>query len=359
MKYRSAKIPLTQLLLSSLFLIASFLILLSGKKKQFTTFYQYQIAAAEQMKQCIDTLRTLPFDPEAIKLDPNRTNLIGIEYSEITTTLGDLAAKRTSTNPDFAALLVTWFEKLNLRENDVVAIGCSGSFPALTIAAICAAEVLRLNPVIIISVGASSYGANCPQWTYPDIENVLFQKGVIHFQSVAASVGGEGDIGEGLSEPGKKLIQEAIRRNNLQLINISDIHGNIHQRMKIYHKFGEPKVFVNIGGAQINVGDYDFISKLKPGLNQVKRPSRSEPISMIELFLSKGIPVIHLLNIKRIALLNGLPVDPVPLPEIGKSDLYFDGSISCLNLLLTLIFGMAAIAILFFLKIDIVFTVSN
>lgn len=38
-------------------------------------------------------------------LDPNRTGLIGPDWSEITTTIGDLPAKRTVTNPDLAAAI--------------------------------------------------------------------------------------------------------------------------------------------------------------------------------------------------------------------------------------------------------------
>jgi hypothetical protein len=32
-------------------------------------------------------------------------------------------------------------------------------------------------------------------------------------------------------------------------------------------------------------------------------------------YVERGTPVIHLLNIKRLAIRNALPVDPIPLPE--------------------------------------------
>ena len=41
-----------------------------------------------------------------VAADPNRTGMIGLEFTAITTTLGDLPSKRTTTNPDFAAALV-------------------------------------------------------------------------------------------------------------------------------------------------------------------------------------------------------------------------------------------------------------
>ena len=36
-------------------------------------------------------------------------------------------------------------------------------------------------------------------------------------------------------------------------------------------------------------------------------------------FAARNVPVLHLLNIKRLALDWGLPFDPVPLPTIGES----------------------------------------
>jgi len=35
-----------------------------------------------------------------------------------------------------------------------------------------------------------------------------------------------------------------------------------------------------------------------------------------------GIPIIHLLNVRGLAVKNGLPIDPVPFPEIGEGGVY-------------------------------------
>ncbi|OQX85874.1 hypothetical protein B6D60_07145, partial [candidate division KSB1 bacterium 4484_87] len=114
-------------------IFALFILIFSAKQKP-TPFFDQQIRAAELMTKCIDALRQAEFDSAALIFDPNRTNLVGREYSPITTTLGDLIAKRTATNPDFAALLVRWFHELNLSPGDVIAVGSSGSFPSLTLA---------------------------------------------------------------------------------------------------------------------------------------------------------------------------------------------------------------------------------
>ena len=45
---------------------------------------------------------------------------------------------------------------------------------------------------------------------------------------------------------------------------------------------------------------------------------------LVQLFLKDGIPVIHLLNVKNLAAEYGLPIDPVPLPEPGNGEVYFE-----------------------------------
>ncbi len=43
-------------------------------------------------------------------LDPNHTGLIGLEYSGMVTTLGDVEAKRSTTNPNVAGAIVQMLE---------------------------------------------------------------------------------------------------------------------------------------------------------------------------------------------------------------------------------------------------------
>ena len=124
------------------------------------------------------------------RLDTNDTGLIGVEYTDITTTLGSLAAKRTSTNPAFAAVVVDMLDRAGVRRGDAVAVSFSGSFPALNIAVLSAARALDLRPVIISSVGSSTYGANQPEMTWLDMERVLAEAGLFPYRSIAASLGG-------------------------------------------------------------------------------------------------------------------------------------------------------------------------
>ena len=65
--------------------------------------------AAGRMRKAIDVIagyhETAGIEIDET-IDPNRTGLIGPEYTDLFTSLGQLEAKRTTTNPDLAALMV-------------------------------------------------------------------------------------------------------------------------------------------------------------------------------------------------------------------------------------------------------------
>ena len=71
--------------------------------------------------------------------------MIGQRWSGMTTTLGVLEAKRTSTHPDFAAAIVSLLKQCGAKPGDRVAINLSGSFPALGLSALSAAQVLEFR----------------------------------------------------------------------------------------------------------------------------------------------------------------------------------------------------------------------
>ena len=113
--------------------------------------------------------------------DVSCTGLIGLSMSEITTDSGNLYSKRSSVNPNMAAIFVAWLSELNLKKGDVIALQETGSYPALDIAMLSAIKILELKPLIIFSVGASQFGANRPNFTWLDIYRNLVEKGLFHY----------------------------------------------------------------------------------------------------------------------------------------------------------------------------------
>ena len=251
--------------------------------------------------------------------DPNYTGLIGMEFNEMTTTIGILPAKRTSTNPDFAALLVRFIRELGLGTGDRIVLALSGSFPALNLAAIIACEELGLEMLIISSVGASSFGANRADMTWLDMESLLQKHGIIFHSTDIASLGAENDLGDSYFEGGKALAQAAIERNGLTPLIMETAEGQRRTKLEAIKRF-HPKALINVGGNQLNVGSKGHL--LTPGIIRTTSVDHKD-LGMIGYALDNNISVIHLLKIRDLALQFGLPIDPIPLPLPGSSPVYY------------------------------------
>ncbi len=258
--------------------------------------------------------------------DPNETGIIGQEYTMITTDRGYIDAKLSTTNPNFAAAIVDMLKEAGLKKNDNVAIACTGSFPALNIAMLAAAEVLELKPIIITSIGASNFGANDPYFTWLDMEQYLYSKGVFKNRSIAASIGGGSDRGRGLSPEGRNLIINTIKRNKVEFINEYYLDNSIERRMKIYSeksKGDEIKAYINIGGGIASLGSSINGKIIASGLTKILDLQNFPVRGVIVKMAQKNIPIIHLLNISNILDKYKLPSAPVPLPEPGEGEIFF------------------------------------
>jgi poly-gamma-glutamate system protein len=268
--------------------------------------------------------RGLPIDRA---IDPNGTGIIGEEFTPLTTSLGEVEAKRTSANPAFAAVIVEYFHRAGLERGDVVAIGASGSFPALLLATLCAARVLDLQPVVIYSIGASMYGANLPGFTFVDMLEQLRGDGLLPYRLAAVSPGGDGDAGGGVlfDEEGAALWAET-RRSKLPIVRGASLADRISERLRIYDAASGARpirCFVNIGGSSASFGDTEASLSLPNGLFlRVPVMPTSPTRGLVFEFAVRGIPVVHLLNVKGLARDNRLPFDPIPLPPVGKGDVF-------------------------------------
>ncbi len=156
------------------------------------------VEAATAMDRALETVavhcRELGI-PIEVGLDPNGTCLIGPEHTELFTSLGQLEAKRTTTTPDMAGLLAHLLDEAGVGEGDRVAVGASGSFPALLVATLTAVEALGAEPVTILSLGASSFGATRPGFHLLDLYELLEAGGFVSVPPAAVSLGGSEDVG--------------------------------------------------------------------------------------------------------------------------------------------------------------------
>ena len=202
-----------------------------------------KFAAAQLASEAMATIReerlrrNHTFNPD---YDPAQSGMIGEYLTPITSVSGHLESKQTSVNPNFAAAVVDMLQEAGVKKGDVVAVGCSGSFPTLNLCACCAMETLKARPIIIASAAASQFGANRPDLLWIDMERLLYEKGLISFHSVAASFGGYEDLAMGTTDEGRRLLREGIKRNHLPLLQEETFGESIDSRMKIYKSIARP-----------------------------------------------------------------------------------------------------------------------
>jgi poly-gamma-glutamate system protein len=300
-------------------------------------WYDEMKDAALLMKECSQIIREKREElgyPVTRLYDLNATGFIGEELTSITTTMGNLEAKRSAASPGFAALMVRLYREAGLTNGDTIALSASGSFPGAFVASLCAARVMNLRVIAALSLGASNWGANIPGFTILDMYRLLGDR--LPVEAVVVSLGGSEDTGNDfgldLIEGGREQMIRKMYDSGLPFILEMDFSTAVEARMDFYEAHAGPggiAAFVNIGGADVNIGLGVWSLELQPGIN---RAGENAKLSIerslaeggcISAFLTRGMPVIHLLNIKALAAAYGMAFDPFPLPEIGSGDMYF------------------------------------
>lgn len=291
-------------------------------------WYNEKLSAAQKAAQAARFLKDLRLEKGIVDdpvNDPNQTVLIGQEFTPITTDRGYIEAKLATTNPNFAAVVVELLKEAGVREGDYVAVGMTGSFPGMNISVLSALEVLKAKGLIITSVGASNWGANDPQFTWLDMERALLDAGIIRTRSIAASMGGGNDIGRGLSPEGRELIVQAIKRNGVEFIHEDQLQRGIDRRMKLYESRSKGKgikAYINVGGGIASLGTTVNGEIIPNGLS-MQLAMKNYPVrGVIVEMVARGIPIIHLYNIRTLWEQFGLPANPIPLPGPGEGGIF-------------------------------------
>lgn len=325
--WRPKTVSRTALTLIASVAVAGLAIVENVRVERNTRYYEEKLAATEMAARGMEKLYLTrvelgyAIDPS---LDPGRSGMVGLTNSSVTSMVGDLPSKLASANPNFAAIFVDMLKETGVQEGDVVALGISGSFPALNLCMISALETLGAKPIVIASGSSSQWGANIPELLWIDMERILHDEGIIKTRSIAASLGGDNDRGLGLPENGIEIIRKSIEQNNLPLIE-KRVKDSADERMKIYSQNAGQKpikCYINIGGGVVSTGRALGKESFKTGINLLPPPNIDQIDGVAPRFIKEGVPVIHIVNAALIAEQNGLPVPPTTYPEIGAGPVF-------------------------------------
>jgi poly-gamma-glutamate system protein len=289
--------------------------------------YATMVNAAKIMREGMDVLKPLraqlePINPE---FDPQRSGLVGLENSIITTNQGGRESKQTTVNPNWAAVAVKLLADAGVGEGDLVAVTVSGSFPAMNLAVYSALEALGADAIIIASASSSQWGANVPGFAWLDMERELRNAGVISMKPIYASLGGIEDRGIGISEEGIRSLKRSIDRADINFIDPANYQEAVADRIAIFREYSAErsyKAFVNVGGGATIVGPPGIDDMFKSGL-QKDAPARAFAVdTVMGYFLQEEIPGIHFIGIKNLANRYGLPIAPIEPVPVGNGGIY-------------------------------------
>ncbi len=329
--WRPGKVSNASLAFLAALAVGAMLVVETNKVLKKQPYYDEKVEAARLQAAAMEAIKKEvlryrgTLDPST---DPAGSGLIGRNLSPITSVVGYVAAKQTSVNPNFAAVIVHLMRQIGLDRGDLVAVAGTGSFPAMNLAVLVSCKVLGLRCVMISSVASSMYGANHPRLTWLDMERVAYREGLLDARSIAASIGGTDDNGAQLSELGVEMALKAIKRNKVTLIREGTLAGNIATRLRLYEEAanGEPyKAYINIGGGEASVGSHFTKVLFRPGINRrLPRKTIPDEGAMTLMMRKYKIPAIHVSSVGRIAEKYGLPRAPQKMPPVAEGPLFFN-----------------------------------
>ena len=196
-----------------------------------------------------------------------------------------------------------------------MAIGASGSFPGFLFAVLSACEARELKALVICSLGSSMYGATRPGFTVVDMVREFQEQGVLSCRLLGYSLGGRNDRNEALLFPewGPLVMAEA-RRLGGNCIMEPTLEASVAWCAELYEEAAGASgiaCFVGIGGAGVTFGGGEEGACFPNGLT--RRPFEEMPQKgLLRYYLERGIPVIHLLCVRKLCERWNIPYDANP-----------------------------------------------
>jgi poly-gamma-glutamate system protein len=302
-------------------------------------FYSEKLASARLSRKAFEAVKDfrqklgIPIDTVN---DPNKTGLVGVQYSLLTYGRSDLSDALTTLNPNFSAAVLEMLVKAGVRRGDSIGISWDGTYPGLNVQILAVAKSFELRPVIVTSQSAGMWGANYPGMTWLDIERMLNRAGLFDFRTKVATLGGESDNGRGFSPEARAMLAAAADTAGVECVVPESLAAGAGLRVET---FKGVKAVICAGRVVADEGDP--LARI-PSEVLRKPGAKMSSQGTIAALLRKRVPVVYMGNPSRIALDYGLPVAPQPIPEVGKGRLFFQRRYSVLlAAIFALVLGLA------------------
>lgn len=313
----NTKVPAATLVGLALFAVVAYAIAERSVEPVHAKAYRMKLRAvalaqdAERAIAAAKKERGIAVDPEN---DPDGSGLIGPQFSLITTDRGVQAAKALAAHPNFAAAVTQMMLEADVRRGDLVAVGMTGSLPGLNVAVLAACRAIGAEPVIVTSVGSSMFGATDPEMTWLDMEQACVKGGIWDFRSVAASLGGGGDAGRGLSPQGRQLLLDAMRRTETAYLGAPNLFEAVKARVALYDSVaaarGKPiRLYVNVGGGVASLGGAQNARLVPAGLTRRLATKNYPNRGVLNVLAERRVPILHLLEVESLGRAYSI-VDP-------------------------------------------------
>jgi poly-gamma-glutamate system protein len=141
------------------------------------------------------------------------------------------------------------------------------------------------------------------------MEARLVTAGLVPRASIAVSTGGDDDAASDLAPEGRVLATgiaaAAASSLDADLLAPSSLEDSISRRLELYarHSGGRPlALYVNCGGNQASLGRSNAFLRLRTGFLRGMPFEVGEDRGVMARFAARGVPVLHLLNVRDLAL---------------------------------------------------------
>ena len=152
---------------------------------------------------------------------------------------------------------------------------------------------------------------------------LLCEAGLIKTLPAAFSLGGDKDIGADMDAERCAEISTRLQEKGVPFIYEADFSANLTERRALYEANGMPDCFIGAGGGIVTQGTGE--SSVGWGITQPGTVKQiTDRSGLLDIYNSEGLPVISLLNIKKLAADYDMPYDPEQDAAPGMAALYTD-----------------------------------